>query len=186
MAVDTASAMVKVARRISGSRNISRGISESSPRISHNNSSISRGISDSSPRTSGTSNVSDRKTAVPAVSAATSAAAARTAFMRGMSSITRLFQVWSTRAFSVRVPCSTPHTVFLNRTRAHKLLLIHILETTPILGAGLLHHHSQPPRRRTRMDRPFHPSRPRALSPNRPPWRNLRHQASCAYRVQAS
>ena len=46
MAADAASATVKVARRINGSRNISRGISESSnPRISRNNSSISRGIS---------------------------------------------------------------------------------------------------------------------------------------------
>ena len=47
-------------------------------------------------------------TAVPEVSAATSAAAARTKF-RGMGSITRLFEVWSTRVFSVRMPCSTPH-----------------------------------------------------------------------------
>ena len=77
-----------------------------------------------------------------------------------------------------------PH-VFLTRARAHKLRFIHILETTPILGAGLLHHHSQPPRRRTRMDRPFRPSHSRAPSPNRPPWRNLRHQANCAYRVKA-
>ena len=49
MAADAASATVKVARRINGSRNISRGISESSsPRISCNNSSISRGISENS------------------------------------------------------------------------------------------------------------------------------------------
>ena len=67
MATDAASATVKVARRINGSRNISRGISESSsPRISRNNSSISRGISESSsPRissniSSGTSNISNR------------------------------------------------------------------------------------------------------------------------------
>ena len=67
MAADAASVTVKVAHRINGSRNISRGISESSsPRISRNNSSISRGISESSsPRinsniSSGTSNISDR------------------------------------------------------------------------------------------------------------------------------
>ena len=67
MAADAASATVKVARRINDSRNISRGISESSsPRISRNNSSISRGISESSsPRissniSSGTSDTSIR------------------------------------------------------------------------------------------------------------------------------
>ena len=42
-------------------------------------------------------------------------------------------------------------------------------------------HHSQPPRRRTCVDRPFRPSHPRAPSTNRPPWRNLRHQASLMY-----
>ena len=63
MAADAVSAMVKVACRISGSRNISHGISESSsPCISRNNSSISRGINESSsPRiSSGTSNISNR------------------------------------------------------------------------------------------------------------------------------
>ena len=46
MAADAASAAVKVARQTNGSRNTSRGISESSsPRISRNNSSISRRIS---------------------------------------------------------------------------------------------------------------------------------------------
>ena len=57
----------KVARRINGSRNISRVISESSsPRISRNNSRISCGISESSsPRissniSSGTSNISNK------------------------------------------------------------------------------------------------------------------------------
>ena len=65
IAVDAASATVKVACRISDSRNISRNISESSPRISRNNSSISRGTSESSPRissnvSSGISNISDR------------------------------------------------------------------------------------------------------------------------------
>ena len=57
MAADAASAT----RRINGSRNISRGISESSsPRISRNNSSISRGINESSNISSGTSNISNR------------------------------------------------------------------------------------------------------------------------------
>ena len=59
--------------------------------------------------------------------------------------------------------------MFLTHTWAHKLPSIHILETTPILGAGLLHHHSQHPRRWIRMDCPFRPSRPRAFSPTRPP-----------------
>ena len=53
MVADAASATVKVAIRINGSRNISRGISESSsPRISRNNSSISRGISRNNSSTS--------------------------------------------------------------------------------------------------------------------------------------
>ena len=105
MAVLAASATVKVACRISDSRNTSRGISEGNLRVSRNNSSISRGTSESSPRiSSDTSNISDRAaTAVPAVSAATSATAARAAFT-GMGSITRLFQVWPTRVFSIRVP----------------------------------------------------------------------------------
>ena len=67
MTADAASVTVKAARRINGSRNISRSIRESSsPRISCNNSSISRSISDSSsPRissniSSGTSNINDR------------------------------------------------------------------------------------------------------------------------------
>ena len=58
MEADVASATVKVGRRISGSHNISRGISERSPCISRNNSSISRGTSESDPRIS--SNISDR------------------------------------------------------------------------------------------------------------------------------
>ena len=77
-----------------------------------------------------------------------------------------------------------PPRVFLTRTRARKLRLIYILKTTPILGVAL-HHHSQPPRRRTRMNRPFRPSHPGAPSANRPPWRNLRHQASLTYRMKA-
>ena len=60
MAADAASATVKVARRINGSRNISRGTSESSPRISRNNSSISPGTSNISyrSRNSSTSGIS--------------------------------------------------------------------------------------------------------------------------------
>ena len=77
-----------------------------------------------------------------------------------------------------------PPRVILTRTRARKLRLIHILKTMPILGAAL-YHHSQPPCRRTCLDRPFRPSHPRASSANRPPWRNLRHQASFTYRVKA-
>ena len=49
-------------------------------------------------------------TALPVVSAA----AARTAF-RGMGSITRLFQLWSTRAFSVKSAVQYPPRVFLIR-----------------------------------------------------------------------
>ena len=77
-----------------------------------------------------------------------------------------------------------PPRVFPNRTRARKPRLMHIMKTRPILGAAL-HHHSQPPRRRIRMDRPFRPSHSRAPSANRPPWRNLRHQPSSKYVVRA-
>ena len=191
MAADAASATVKVTRQINGSRNISRGISESSsPRISRNNSSISRGISEStSPRissniSSGTSNLSNRS---------------RNSSPRGISrnisrssphSIQgdRVHHVFVSGVVNTDIFCRSavqyPPRVFLTRTRARKLRLIHILKTTPILGAAL-YHHSQPPRRRTCMDRPFCPSLPRAPSANRPPWRNLRHQASFTYRVKA-
>ena len=77
-----------------------------------------------------------------------------------------------------------PRRVLLTRTRARKLRLIHVLKTTPTMGAAL-HHHSQPPRRRTSMYRPFRPSHPGVPSVNRPPWRNLRHQASLMYRMKA-
>ena len=159
MAADAASATVKVARRINGSRNISRGISESSsPRISRNNSSISRGISESSsPRisnniSSDTSNISNRS---------------RNSSTRGISrDISRssphsiqgdgVHHAFFSGAVNTGIFCRSavpyPPRVFLTRTRARKLRLIHILKTTPILGAAL-HHHSQPPRRRTCMDR---------------------------------
>ena len=51
-----------------------------------------------------------------------------------------------------------PPRVFLTRTRARKLRPIK-MKTTPILGLTI-HHHSQPPRRRTSMDHPFRPSHP--------------------------
>ena len=191
MASDAASATVTVARRINGSRNISRGISESSiSRISRNNSSINRGISESSsPRISsnisnGTSNISNRS---------------RNSSNRGISrDISRssphsiqgngVHYAFVSGVVNTGIFCRNavqyPPRVFLTRTRARKLRLIHILKTTPILGAAL-HHHSQAPRRRTRMNRPFRPSHPRVSSPNIPPWRNLRHQASFTYRVKA-
>ena len=182
MAADTASVTVKVAHRINGSRDISRGISESSSlRISRNNSSISRGISESSsPRinsniSSGTSNISDRSRDISRSSPhSIQGDGVHHTFVSG---------VVNTGIFWRSVVQYLPR-VFLTRTRARKLRLIHILKTTPILGA-VLHHHSQTPRRRTRMDRSLRPSRPRAPSANRPPWRSLRHQASCTYRVKA-
>ena len=151
MAADAASATVKVARRINGSRNISRGISESSsPRISRNNSSISRDIHESSsPRissniSSGTSNISNRS---------------RNSSTRGISrdisrssphsiqgdGVHRAFVsgVVNTGIFS-RSAVQYPPRVLLTRTRARELRRIHILKTTPILGAAL-HNHSQPP-----------------------------------------
>ena len=190
MAADAVSATVKGARRISGSRNISRGISESSPRISHNNSNISRGTSKSSTRIRSnisicTSNITDRNrnSSTSGISRNTSRSSPHSFQGDGIHH-TFVSGVVSTGIFC-QSAVQHPPRVFLARMRARKLLLINILETTPILGAGLLHHHSQPPRRRARTDCPFRPSRPRAPSPNRPPWRNLRHQASCAYRVKA-
>ena len=107
---DAASATVKVARRINGSRNISsnsRNISSNSRNsssisrgISSNNRDISRGIRESSsPRisrniSSGTSNISNRsRSSSTRGTSRSSAAAVRTAFS-GTGSITRLFQVW--------------------------------------------------------------------------------------------
>ena len=190
MAADAASATVKkVACRISGSRSnssISGGTSKSSPRISRNNSSIRRDTSESSPRISGgTSNASDRSrnSSTSGISRDISRSSPHSIKGDGV------YLVFVSGVVDSGIFCQSavqyPPRVFLTRTRARKLLVIHILETTPILGAGLLHHHSHPPRRRTRMDHPFRPSRPRAPSPNRSPWRKLRHQGSCAYRVQA-
>ena len=180
MAADAASATVKVAHRINGSRNISRGISESSsPRITRNNSSTSRGISKSrSPRISSNISNRSRNSSTRGISRDISRSSPHSiqgdgvhhAFVSGVVN-TGIF-CWSAVHY--------PPRVFLTRTRARKLRLIHIVKTTPILGAAL-HHHSQPPRRRTYMDRPFRPSHPRAPSPNRPSWRNLRHQASFTY-----
>ena len=181
MAADAASATVKVARRINGSRNISRGISESSsPRISRNNSSsphISSNIS------SGTSNISNksRNSSTRGIIRDISRSSPHSIQGDGVHHAV-VSGVVSTVIFC-RSAVQYPPRVFLTRTRARKLQLIHILKTTPILGA-VLHHHSQPPRRRTSMDRPFRPSRPRAPSADRPPWRNSRHQASCTYRVK--
>ena len=184
MAADAASATVKVACRINGSRNISRGISESSsPRISRNNSSISRGINESSsPRISGNISNRSRNRSSIVISRDISRSSPHNiqgggvyhAFVSGVVN-TGLF-CWSAVQY--------PRRVFLTRTRARKLRIIHILKTTHILGAAL-HHHSQPPHHRTCMDRPFRPSHPRAPLPNRPLWRNLRYQASFMYRMKA-
>ena len=171
MAADAASATVKVARRINGSRNISCGISESSsPCISSNNSNIRRGISgnsssisrgiteSSSPRisnniSSDTSNVSNR-------SRNSSTRGIRRDISRSSPHSTQgdgvhhafVLGVVNTGIFR-RSAVHYPPRVLLTRTRARKLRLVHILRTKPILGVAL-HHHSQPPRRRTCMDRP--------------------------------
>ena len=186
MAADAASATVKVARRINGSRNISRDISESSsPRISCNNSSISRGISrNKSSISRGTSNISNRsrKSSTRDTSRDISCSSPHSIQGNGVHHAF-VSGVVNTGIFC-RSVLQYPPRVLLTRTRARKLRLIHILKTTPILGA-VLHHHSQPPRRRTCMDRPFRPSHPGAPSVNRPPWRNLRHQASFMYQMKA-
>ena len=178
MTMDAASVTVNVARRISGSHNISRGISESSPRISRNNSSISHGTSESSPRissniNSGTSNISDRSrnSSTRHISRDISRSSQHSIQGNGVH------HAFVSGVVNTGVFCQNavqyPPRVFLTRTRARKLLLVHILKTTPILGAVLCHH-SQPPRRRIRRDRPFCPSPPRAPSPNRSLWRNVR------------
>ena len=138
----------KVARRISGSRNISRGISESSPGISRNNNSISRGTSESSPRiSSGTSNISDRSRN------SSTSGISRDISRSSQHSIQgdRVHHAFVSGVVNTGIFCQSAAQyplhrtrVFLTRTRARKLLLIHILETAPILGAGLLHHPSQP------------------------------------------
>ena len=168
MPVDAASATVRVARRMNS---ISRGISESSPRISRNNSSISRRTSESSPRiSSGSSNISDgnRNSSTSGISRGISRSSPHRIQGDGVH-----HAFVSGGVVNTGILCQSavqyPPRVFLTRTRARKLLLIHILETKPIFGAGLLHHHNHPPRRWTSMDRPFCPSRPRAPSPNSPP-----------------
>ena len=194
MATDAASATVKVVRRINDSRNISRGISESSsPRISRNNSSISCGTRQRSPRisnniSSGTSNISDRNrnSSTSGISRDISRDISRSSphSIQGDG----VHHAFVSGGVNTGIFCSSPvqylSRVFLTRTRARKLRFIHILRTT-LIWRAVLHHHSQPPRRRTSKDRPFRPSRPRASSAKRPPWRNLRHQASCTYRVKA-
>ena len=129
---------------------------------SRNNSSISRGISNISDRgcNSGTSGISrDISRSSPHI---IQGDGVHHAFVSGLVNTGVFCQI------AVQYPLHRIR-VFLTRTRAHKLPHIHILETSPILGGGLLHHRSQPPRRRTRMDRPFRPSRFRALSPTRSP-----------------
>ena len=173
MAADAPSSTVKVARRINGSRNISR-----------NNSSISRGINESSNISSGTSNISNRSrnSNTRRISRDISRSSPHSiqgdgvhhAFVSGVVNTSIL----------CRSAVQYPPRVLLTRTRACKLRIIRTLKTTPILGAAL-HHHSQPPRRRTCMHHPFRSSHPGAPSANRPPWRNLRHQASLPYRMKA-
>ena len=190
MVAAAASATIAVAGRISRSRNISHGISESSsPRISRNNSSISRGTNESSPRVSrnisnGPSNISDRNrnSSTSGIRCDTSRSSPHSIQGGGVHHVF-VSGVVNTGIFC-RSAVQYPPRVFLTRTRARKLRLIRILKTTPILGA-VLHHHSHPLRRRTRMDPSFRLSRPRGPSANRPPWRNLRHQASCTYRVKS-
>ena len=190
MAADAASATVKVARRINGSRNISRGISKSSStRISRNNSRINRGTRKSGPRTSssissGTSNISDRNRNSSTSGIGRDISDSRPHSIQGDGVHHKFVSGVVSTGIFFRRAVQYPPRVFLTRTRARKLRLIHILKTTPISGA-VLHHHNQPLRRRTCMERPFRPSRPRAPTANRPPWRNLRHQASCTNRVKA-
>ena len=188
MAADAANSTVKVARRINGSRNISRGISESSsPRISRNNSSISRGTSESSPRissSSDTSNISDRNRNSSTSGISRDISRSSPHSIQGDGVHHALVSGVVNTVIFCRSAVQYPPRVSLTRTRARKLQLIHTLKTTPNLGA-VLHHHNQPPPRRTCIDHPFRPSRLRAPSANRPPRRNLRHQASCTYRVKA-
>ena len=191
MAADAASATVKVACRINGSRNISRGISESSSlRISRNNSSISRGINESSsPRissdiSSGTRNISNRSRNKSSSVISRDISRSSPHNIQGDG----LYHAFVSGVVNTVIFCRSavqyPPHVFLTRTRARKLRIIYILKTAHILGAAL-HHHSQPPCHRTCMDRPFRPSHPRAPLANRPLWRNLRYQASFMYRMKA-
>ena len=171
MAADAASTTVKVARQINGSRNISRGISESSsPGISSNISS-------------GTSNISNRNrnSSTRCISRDISRGSPHS--IQGDGVHHAFISVVVNTGIFCRSAVQYPLRVLLNRTRARKLRLIHIPKTIPILGAAL-HHHSQHPRRRTCMDRPFRPSHPQAPSADRPTWRNLRHQGSFMYRIK--
>ena len=151
MVVDAASATVEVARRINGSRNISRS-----------NSSISRGTSNISDRGRNSSTSGILRDIRHSGPHSIQGNLVHHAFVSG---------VVSTGIFCQRAAQYLLHRtlIFLTRTRAHNLPRIHILENTPILRADLLHHCSQPPRRLIRMDRSFRPSCPRALSPTRPP-----------------
>ena len=185
MAADAASATVEVARRINGSRNISRGISESSsPRISRNNSSISGGINESSNISSGTSNTSNRSRNSNTRGINRDISRSSPHIMQGNGVNHAFISGGVNTGIFCRSAVQYPPRVFLTRTRARKPRLIYILKSTPILGAAR-HHHSQTPRRRTCMDRPFRPNYPGAPSVNRPPWRNLRHQAISMYRMEA-
>ena len=177
MTANAASATVKVTHRISDSRNISRS-----------NRSISHGTSEGSPCISGSTSESS-----PCISSGTSIVSIRnrnrstTGISRDISHISPhsiqgdgvhhafVSGIISTGIFCQSTAQYPPHRpcVFLTSTRTRKLPHIFFLETTPTLRADLVPHHNQPPRRRTRMDSPFRPSRPRALSPTRPPWRNL-------------
>ena len=141
--MDAASATVKVARRINGSENINRGISESISRgISRNNSNISSGTSNISNRGRNSSTRGISRDISRSSPHSIQGGGANHAFVSG---------VVNTGIFC-RSAVQYPPRVLLTRTRARKLRLIHILKTTPILGAAL-HHHSQPPRRRTCIDR---------------------------------
>ena len=151
MVVNAASATVEVARRINDSRTISRS-----------NSSIS----------CGTSNISDRGRN------SSTSGIIRDVRHSGLHSIqgNGIYHAFVSVAVSTGIFCQSAAQyplhqtrIFLTRTRAHKLPCIHIVETTPILRADLLHHCSQPPRRLIRMDRSFRPNCPRALSPTRLP-----------------
>ena len=153
--VDAASATVEVARRINGSRNISRGTSTSSPRIG-----------------SGTSNISDR------CPNSSTSGIIRDIRHSGLHSIQGggVHHACVSGVVSTGILCQSAAQyplyrtrVFLARTWAHKLPRIHILETTPLLRADVLRHCSQPPRRLIRMDRSFRLCCPRVLSSTRPP-----------------
>ena len=129
MVVDAASATVEVARRINGSRNISRS-----------NSSISRGTSNISDRGRHSSTSGILRDIRHSGPHSIQGNLVHHAFVSGVVSTGILGQS------AAQYPLHRTRTL-LTRTRAHKLPRIHILETTPILGADLLHHCSQPPRR---------------------------------------